>query len=465
MKRGMGRLMIAFAAAAAGTAIAAAAHRYTPAQEGAGREPVELNLLMSLGGDSLREDYMRRRLAAFSGENPDMRVSATFVESDTLVFLKLLYAGKGYHYDVVCMGDDSMLSAAEQRLIHPLDELLMKELGLPWLDAVPGVYLENTVNGGKIYGLPFVKSRLRVYYRSGAGAPEHMRGGQVNGGQEQSGGEQSSQAQGGQMQSGGGQSGQAQGGQMQSGGGQSGQMQNSQAQNGQLQNAGGRGDEAQRGEVRSREAVSLEELLRLSGQGRIGLPAGVLIRDLLLSTDSSGWDGLRGETERYQVNLPERAALLTVMKEGLERGSLVDGDCERLMEDFVQGRLDAVVLEDLYGEELERRTGEKLASTALWRTSQTPWLCQGCNLYLADWGEPHDYGPAWELVEYLVRDGAFDARTGGERDMEYKRVLSRKNTKAYLIVDRMIAEFLHGHVDCGELLERLQSQLDTALGE
>ncbi len=440
MKRGMGRLMIAFAAAAAGTAIAAAAHRYTPAQEGAGREPVELNLLMSLGGDSLREDYMRRRLAAFAEGNPDVRVSATFVESDTLVFLKLLYAGKGYHYDVVCMGDDSMLSAAEQRLIHPLDELLMKELGLPWLDAVPGVYLENTVNGGKIYGLPFVKSRLRVYYRSGAGAPEHVRGGQVNGGQEQN-------------------------GQMQSGGGQSGQMQNSQAQNGQLQNAGGRGDEAQRGEVRSRETVSLEELLRLSVQGRIGLPAGVLIRDLLLSTDSSGWDGLRGETERYQVNLPERAALLTVMKEGLDRGSLVDGDCEGLMEDFAQGRLDAVVLEDLYGEELERRAGEKLASTALWRTSQTPWLCQGCNLYLADWGEPHDYGPAWELVEYLVRDGAFDARTGEERDMEYKRVLSRKNTKAYLIVDRMIAEFLHGHVDCGELLERLQSQLDTALGE
>ena len=77
----------------------------------------------------------------------------------------------------------------------------------------------------------------------------------------------------------------------------------------------------------------------------------------------------------------------------------------------------------------------------------------------------HDYGPAWELVEYLVRDGEFDARTGEERDMDYKRTLSRKNTKAYLIVDRMIAEFLHGDEDCGELLKGLQSQLDTALGE
>ena len=64
-----------------------------------------------------------------------------------------------------------------------------------------------------------------------------------------------------------------------------------------------------------------------------------------------------------------------------------------------------------------------------------------------------------------MRDGEFDARTGEERDMDYKRTLSRKNTKAYLIVDRMIADFLHGDEDFGELLRGLQSQLDTALGE
>ena len=117
MKMGMSRLLIALAAVAAGGAIFAAARRYTPAQENAGRETVELNLLMSLGGDGMREEYMRQRLDAYGELNPDVRVSATFVESDTLVFLKLLYAGKGYHYDVVCMGDDSMLSAAEQKLI------------------------------------------------------------------------------------------------------------------------------------------------------------------------------------------------------------------------------------------------------------------------------------------------------------------------------------------------------------
>lgn len=385
MNKGMGRLLIALAAAAAGVAIAAAAGRYTPACEEAGREPVELNLLMSLGGDNLREDYMRERLDAYGREHPEVRVTATFVESDTLVFLKLLYAGKGYHYDVVCMGDDSMLSAAEQKLIYPLDEMLMRDLGLAWLDAVPGVYLENTVSGGKIYGLPFIRSRLRVYYRGGEGE--------------------------------------------------------------------------------SSPPVSLEELLKMSGEGRLGLPVAVLIRDLLLSTDSSGWETLLGETEHYQVDLPERAALLQSMKGGLERGNLVDGDCQTLMEAFARGSLDAVVLDDLYGAELERLSGEKLSGAALRRTGQTPWLYQGCNLYLANRGVPHDYEPAWELVEYLVRDGEFEARTGEERDMDYKRVQSRKNTKAYLIVDRMIAEFLHGDGDCGELLTRLQSQLDTALGE
>lgn len=388
MKMGMSRLLIALAAVAAGGAIFAAARRYTPAQDNAGRETVELNLLMSLGGDGMREEYMRRRLDAYGELNPDVKVSATFVESDTLVFLKLLYAGKGYHYDVVCMGDDSMLSAAEQKLIYPMDEFVMRDLGLAWLDAVPGACLENTVSGGKIYGLPFLKSRLKVYYRDEGGGA---------------------------------------------------------------------------GEIPA--PVSLEALLQTSGGKRLGLPVSVLLRDLLLSTDSSGWDALLGETERYQVDRPERAALLRAMKTGLERGTLVDGDNQTLMEEFAGGRLDAVVLEETYGEELERRAGETLSAAGLWRTEQTPWLLQGCNLYLANRGIPHDYGPAWELVEYLVRDGEFDARTGEERDMDYKRTLSRKNTKAYLIVDRMIADFLHGDEDCGELLRGLQSQLDTALGE
>ena len=420
MKMGMSRLLIALAAVAAGGAIFAAARRYTPAQENAGRETVELNLLMSLGGDGMREEYMRQRLDAYGELNPDVRVSATFVESDTLVFLKLLYAGKGYHYDVVCMGDDSMLSAAEQKLIYPMDEFVRRDLGLAWLDAVPGACLENTMSGGKIYGLPFIKSRLKVYYwDEGGGAGE-------------SGGESA--------------------GAGAYGAGKS----------------GGIGENGAPGAGGAREIpapVSLEALLQTSGGKRLGLPVSVLLRDLLLSTDSSGWDALWGETERYQVDRPERAELLRAMKAGLEQGTLVDGDNQTLMEEFAGGRLDAVVLEELYGEELELRAGETLSGAGLWRTEQTPWLLQGCNLYLANRGIPHDYGPAWELVEYLVRDGEFDARTGEERDMDYKRTLSRKNTKAYLIVDRVIAEFLHGDEECGELLKGLQSQLDTALGE
>ena len=416
MKMGMRRLLIALAAVAAGGAIFAAARRYTPVQDNAGRETVELNLLMSLGGDGMREEYMRRRLDAYGELNPDVKVSATFVESDTLVFLKLLYAGKGYHYDVVCMGDDSMLSAAEQKLIYPMDEFVMRDLGLAWLDAVPGACLENTVSGGKIYGLPFLKSRLKVYYRDEGGGAGKSGGVGENG---------------------------AAGAGVAGGNGAAG--------------AGGAGEIP--------APVSLEALLQTSGGKRLGLPVSVLLRDLLLSTDSSGWDALLGETERYQVDRPERAALLRAMKTGLERGTLVDGDNQTLMEEFAGGRLDAVVLEETYGEELERRAGETLSAAGLWRTEQTPWLLQGCNLYLANRGIPHDYGPAWELVEYLVRDGEFDARTGEERDMDYKRTLSRKNTKAYLIVDRMIADFLHGDEDCGELLRGLQSQLDTALGE
>ena len=127
--------------------------------------------------------------------------------------------------------------------------------------------------------------------------------------------------------------------------------------------------------------------------------------------------------------------------------------------------MNAVILEGIYGRDLAAEVDFPVGSAELWRTEDVPWIYQGCNLYLANRGVPHDYGPAWELVEFLIEGEALDQRTGRENDMEYKRVLSRKNTKAYLIVDRMIAEFLHGDEAAEQLLEGLQGQLDTALGE
>ena len=399
---GLGRILTALAAALAGVLLAAAAQRCTPAAHPGEQVPVALNLLVSLDGDSLREEYVRRRLEAFERAHPDMRVHATYVESDTLVFLKLLYAGSDYNYDVVCMGDDAMLSAAEQKLVYPLDELFMGSLGLSWLDAVPDGCLKNTAFSGQIYGLPFIKSRLRVY---------------VRGSEETDGG-----------------------------------------------------------------TVSLEELLDAAAGGSVpgsawmppgiagapaflGMPAEVILRDLLLTSRDSGWSALTGEAEQYQVNTPEQVKLLQKLKAGLVSGAVENRDREALIRDFKEGRVNAVILEGIYGRDLAAEVDFPVGSAELWRTEDVPWIYQGCNLYLANRGVPHDYGPAWELVEFLIEGEALDQRTGRENDMEYKRVLSRKNTKAYLIVDRMIAEFLHGDEAAEQLLEGLQGQLDTALGE
>ena len=87
--------MTALAAALAGVLLAAAAQRCTPAAHPGEQVPVALNLLVSLDGDSLREEYVRRRLEAFERAHPDMRVHATYVESDTLVFLKDRRHGAG----------------------------------------------------------------------------------------------------------------------------------------------------------------------------------------------------------------------------------------------------------------------------------------------------------------------------------------------------------------------------------
>lgn len=377
------RLLAAVAGALIGVALGAAAERVTPGPQL--REPVELNLLVSLGGAGLREHYVKERLERFAGENPDIQVQTTFVESDTLAFLKLLYAGNKYSYDVVCMGDDAMLSAVEQKLVRPVDGLLMERLGLPWLDAVPEACLENTFYGGNMYGLPFIKSRLRVYRRG---------------------------------------------------------------------TEGGSGP------------VCLEELMKAAGgMNPLGLPADVLLRDLLLSAGYSGWDMLEGRTEGYRVNGPDQIRLLEAMQRGLKRGSLISGDYEGLIRGFCSGRLETVVLADIYEDALIEGTDGEVGSVPLYREEGRPWLYQGANLYLAERGEAHDYGPAYDLMEFLVKGENLDQLDREAGSPVYKRVLSRKNTKAYLIVDRMIADFLHGNEDCRELINSLQSQLETVLEE
>lgn len=130
-------------------------------------EITEIDLLISTGGDPLRKTYIQEAVNRFHQKNEGYQLHITFVESDTLAFLKLLYSEGEHKYDIVGLGEESVVSASEQRLVHPLDEFVLKDFGFSWLNEVQSADMANAVSGGSIYSLPFIKSNLYYYTRSG----------------------------------------------------------------------------------------------------------------------------------------------------------------------------------------------------------------------------------------------------------------------------------------------------------
>ena len=126
----------------------------------------DIDLLISTGGDPLRKTFLQEVIEHFENANSDYQLHTTFVESDTLAFLKLLYSEGEQKYDIVALGEESVVSASEQGLVYPLDDFVLRDLGFEWLNEVPAACMENTVNQGKIYSLPFVKSNLYYYSKT-----------------------------------------------------------------------------------------------------------------------------------------------------------------------------------------------------------------------------------------------------------------------------------------------------------
>lgn len=349
-------------------------------------EILEIRVLVSINGDNLKQQYITQKARNYEKENEDARIVFTFVESDTLAFLKLLYAQKEYGYDVVCMGEEALLSAVEQKLIYPADDLFIKNLGLGFMNRIPQVFMVHTAIDGKLYGVPFLKRKLTVYCR--------------------------------------------------------------------------------RKPVDMGETVTLEQLFLMAGDNqKYGMPIPVILQDLMLSTDFREGNYQYWEENRYEADTPENRRLLELLAEKIEEGCIVNGDYEALAESYGKGLIDGVVLEETVMKQVSKSelgTGEQWQGILCIRES-IPWLVQSRNCYLVNHGENHDYERAWDFIEYLISEEEFSQWKEKENSLAFQRALTLKNTKAQLMVNRMIAEFLQGNKTAGELLSSFQTQADYVL--
>lgn len=341
----------------------------------------DIDLLISTGGDPLRKTFLQEVIEHFENANSDYQLHTTFVESDTLAFLKLLYSEGEQKYDIVALGEESVVSASEQGLVYPLDDFVLRDLGFEWLNEVPAACMENTVNQGKIYSLPFVKSNLYYYSKT---------------------------------------------------------------------------------EEIKEEKITIWEVLENSSEiGKIGIPAYVIVKDILVSRTPDQWEMKDGKIP-YIVNTFFNQELLQLLDKGKDDYIVFEENYESAVEDYREGKINGVFLDENYENILINENGMIPNKGRLYITNSSPWFLQGCNLFLVKKRNSGDYEESWEVLKGLV-GGQKDKWKNSIKDERviYKRISSQYNPKIQLIVERMISEFLHGDYEVAELLENLQNQVQN----
>ena len=341
----------------------------------------EIDLLISTGGDPLRKTYIQEAVNRFQKKNSSYQLHITFVESDTLAFLKLLYSEGEQKYDIVGLGEESVVSASEQGLVYPLDDFVLEDFGFSWLNETLSADMTNTVSRGNMYSLPFIKSDLYYYTRAG--------------------------------------------------------------------------------EIQGDKITIWEVLEESSEKGKIGIPAYVILKDMLLSREPGPWE-MENEKIPYKVNTCSNQELLQLLDRGRYGHVVFEENYESAIDDYLKGRTDGIVLDESYENMLIDETGAVPDKGRLFLTNSSPWFLQGCNLFLVKKQNSQGYEEPWYVLKGLVEeqmDRRQDSREGEK--MAYKRISSRYNPKIQLIVDRMISEFLHGDHDVSKLLENLENQVQN----
>ncbi len=108
-------------------------------------------------------------VAEFEKENPGIKIKAIYAGTyqDTLV--KALTAFKsGEPPDIAVLLSTDMFTLIDQDAITPFDGLLKTDADKAWAKSFYPAFMENSRTGGKIWGIPFQRSTIVMFYNKDA---------------------------------------------------------------------------------------------------------------------------------------------------------------------------------------------------------------------------------------------------------------------------------------------------------
>jgi sn-glycerol 3-phosphate transport system substrate-binding protein len=108
-------------------------------------------------------------VADFEKENPGITIKSIYAGTyqDTLV--KALTAFKsGEPPDIAVLLSTDMFTLIDEDAIAPFDDLLKTDADKTWLKSFYPAFMENSQTGGKIWGIPFQRSTIVMYWNKDA---------------------------------------------------------------------------------------------------------------------------------------------------------------------------------------------------------------------------------------------------------------------------------------------------------
>lgn len=134
-------------------------------QPAATNEKTELSIIVSLSGDWGYQKQYQKMIEAYNRQQETVHLIPYFAESDSHVILKLLYSKQAnQRYDIACLGSDQVMALLDMELIEPLDEYLLQDFGIAWMNERPPQQWANSLKAGNIYSLPFFGFYPVLYY-------------------------------------------------------------------------------------------------------------------------------------------------------------------------------------------------------------------------------------------------------------------------------------------------------------
>ncbi|EFH11252.1 ABC transporter substrate-binding protein [Teichococcus cervicalis] len=131
------------------------------------QSPVELsfNYPIAVGGPIAR--IIDGYCADFQRENPGIRVRPVYTGSYQDSITKALTAARGGDApDMACLLSTDMFTLIDEEVVVPWDELPGTDAA--WTGSFYPGFMENSRSGGKVWGIPFQRSTIVMYYNKDA---------------------------------------------------------------------------------------------------------------------------------------------------------------------------------------------------------------------------------------------------------------------------------------------------------